>query len=168
MTKLIIIADRDDASSREVNRSRVQRNDCLSGERPLGSSESQPGSRSSSAAAPPFSGLGTLSCDPRFIAGTERAITAAPEWNRSTQSANARLLAIVILALACLGPASELVQNGSIDLLSTTTLGSAALASLAAMCWRFGKSKSALRSPISSRRQQHSWDQDRPSLKYDF
>lgn len=140
MTKRINIADSDDASFREVKGSPMQKREVISGEYPLGGSESQPKSLPESAAAPASSGWSTLSSDPRFIADESRIIAAAPVWNRSTQSANARILAILILGLACIGTVSELIRYGSINVLSTTTLGSAVLVLFSALCWRFSKS----------------------------
>ena len=164
MTKLINIADSNHASFRGMNGSPMPKRERVSGACPPGDSESQPKSRSESGAAAASLRWSKLSSDPRFIDDISRAVATAPEWNRSTESANARILAILILGLACIGTASELIRNSSIDLMSTTTLGSVALASFATLCGRFGKSDPRRRQ-INSQRQQESSNQDRPSLK---
>ena len=151
MSKVIYIAHRKEASFREVHLSSVRTNEYDSGECPPKTSERNPRSRSEHTAVPTLQGWSTLSSDLRFLDDARRAYTAAPDSNRSTQKTHARILAISILALACLGTVSEIVQSGSIDLLSTTTLGSATLVLLSGFCWRFGNSDPSTQIPSARR-----------------
>jgi len=141
MANVIYIAERCDTSIREAHASTVPKSDDEFAETPLRCSERNPKAPSESPAGPGLPGWHTLASDPRFFDGLRRAFALASERNQLAQPTNARVLAGLILALACVGPVSEMVRSGSIEFFSTTMLGTATLMILSGLCWRFRSSE---------------------------
>ena len=77
-----------------------------------------------------------LNSDPRFLEDVRRVVDSAPSWKPCAQSTNARNLAPLLVGLAGIGPAAELIQYGGVDFRGGPMMGSAILLLLAAQCWR--------------------------------
>ena len=77
-----------------------------------------------------------LNSDPRFLQDVRRVVDSAPSWKPCAQSTNARNLALLLVGLAGIGPASELIQYGGVDFRGGLIMGSAILLLFAAQCWR--------------------------------